>query len=125
MSGAPELEPDALLRALGRHAERTAPPFDRMWRTAQAQVDAPRPRPFPLQPGFAVAGIAALVAIVMTIFGGVWRDRETRVDIVQWRSPTAFLLDTPGIEWLRSVPRIADSAIGGTAPHLIERKETR
>jgi hypothetical protein len=125
MSGTPELEPDALLRALGRHAERMAPPFDPMWRTAQAQVDAPRPRPLPLLPGFAVAVVAALVAIVMTIFGGAGRDRETRVDIAQWRSPTAFLLDTPGIEWLRSVPRIADSAIGGTAAPLIERRETR
>ena len=96
-----------------------------MWRTAQAQVDAPARGRFPLRPGFAVAGIAALVAIVMTIFGGGGRDREMRVDIAQWHSPTAFLLDTPGIEWLRSVPRIADSAIGGTAAPLIERKETR
>jgi hypothetical protein len=125
MSGAPELEPDALLRALGRHAERTAPPFDRMWRAAQAQVDAPRPRPFPLRPGFAVTGIAALIAIVVTIFGGGGRDREMRLDMAQWHSPTAFLLDTPGIEWLRSVPRITDSAIGGTTAPLIERKEAR
>lgn len=125
MSSTPELEPDALLRALGRHGKRTAPPFDRVWRAAQAQVDAHRARPFSLRPGFAVAGIAALVAIVMTIFVGAGRDRETRVDIAQWRSPTAFLLDTPGIEWLRSVPRIADSAIGGTAAPLIERRETR
>lgn len=125
MSDTPELEPDTLLRALGRHAERTAPPFDPMWRAAQAQVDAARPRPLPLRSGFAVAGIAALVAIVMTILGGGERDRETSVDIAQWRSPTAFLLDTPGIEWLRSVPRIADSAIGGPAAPLIERKEIR
>ena len=120
---APELDPDELLRALGQHAERTAPPFDTMWRTARAQVDAARPRSLPLRSGFAVAGIAALVAIVMTITGE--RDLEMRVDIAQWRSPTAFLLDTPGIEWLRSVPRIPDSAIGGTTPPLIERKETR
>ena len=38
MSRAPELEPDALLRSLGHHAEQTALPFDRMWRAAQAQV---------------------------------------------------------------------------------------
>ena len=125
MSGAPESEPDALLRAIGRHAKRTAPPFYRMWHAAQAQIDAPRPRPFPLRSGFAVAGIAALAAIVMTVFGGGWRDREKPVDIVQWHSPTAFLLDTPGIEWLRNVPRVADPAIGGTAAPLIERKETR
>ena len=122
---APEFEPDKLLRALGQHAERTAPPFDAMWRTARAQVDAARPRLLPLRSGFAVAGIAALVAIVMTILGGGERDREMRVDIAQWRSPTAFLLDTPGIEWLRSVPRIPDSPIGGTTTPLIERKETR
>ena len=125
MSGPPDREPDALLRALGRHAAQTAPPFERGGRAAQAQVDAPRTRPFLLRPGFAVVGIAALVAIVMTILGGGERDRETRVDIAQWHSPTAFLLDTPGIEWLRSVPRITDSAIGGTAAPLIERKETR
>jgi hypothetical protein len=125
MSDPPEREPDALLRALGRHAERTAPPFDRVWRAAQAQVGAPRSRPFSPRLSFAVAGITALVAIVLTILGGGGPDRETRVDIAQWHSPTAFLLDTPGIEWLRSAPRIADSAIGGTAAPLIERKETR
>ena len=125
MSRAPELDPDALLRSLGQHAKQTAPPFDRMWRTAQARVDAARPRPFLLWPGFAVTGIAALIAIVVTIFSGGGRDREMRVDMAQWHSPTAFLLDTPGMEWLRSVPRIADSAIGGTAAPLIERKETR
>lgn len=125
MSDAPQPEPDALLRALRRHAERTAPPFERVWRKAQAQVDARRSRWFPLRPGFAVAGIAALVAIVVTIFGGPERDRETRVDIAQWHSPTAFLLETPGIEWLRSVPRIADPAIGRTATPQVEPMEAR
>ena len=125
MSGAPESEPDALLRAVARHAERTAPPFDRMWRTAQAQVDARQSRPSHLRCGVAAAGVAALVVIVMTFFAGTSSDREARVDIAQWRSPTAFLLDTPGSEWRRSVPRISDSAIGGSLAPLIERKEPR
>lgn len=125
MSGTPESGPDALLRAVARHAERTAPPFDRMWRAAQARVDARHARPARLRSGVAAAGVAALVVIVVTIFAGAWPDRRARLDIAQWRSPTAFLLDTPGSEWRRSVPRIADPAIGGSALPLPEHRETR
>ena len=125
MSGIPESEPDALLREVARHAERTAPPFDRMWRAAQARVDARHSRTPHFRSRVAVAGVAALVVIVMTFFAGTWTDREARVDLAQWRSPTEFLLDTPGSEWRRSVPRIADPAIGGSLAPLIERKETR
>ena len=107
MSDPPELEPDALLRALGRHAKRTAPPFDRVWRAAQAQVDAPRSRPFPLRPAFAVAGIAALVAIVMTISaaeGAIARRVSTLRNGTRQRRSCSIRLASNGCAAFRGSP---------------------
>lgn len=39
------------------------------------------------------------------------RPRQPVVAITEWRSPTNFLLVSPGDEWLKSVPRLDESVV--------------
>lgn len=59
-----------------------------------------------------LAGAAAVAAIVvaMVMMPGRAGDERTRMTTelssVEWRSPTDFLLETPGAELMRTTPRI-------------------
>ncbi len=95
-------------RAWRDEVERMAPPFRRPLRRAR------RPRRAPI-------GVAAAV-LAMVVIGTVWmvsrRDTSSppnlvALDATWWVAPTDFLLMTPGIDLLRSVPNIG---VGLSAP---------
>jgi len=96
MSG-PEREPDlaAAFRALRGADEERCPPFDGVLRQARGRSrrSAPSWRP--------VATVAAL--LVLAVFA-VWTGRRTAgppaPSLTAWKSPTDFLLATPGRELL-------------------------
>ena len=85
-----------------------APPFGRMWAAAR------RPRRPRRRVGFAVAAAALALA-------GLWlrTDRRPATEslsapsVAQWRSPTEFLLDTPGRDLLSAVPALESPSVLG------------
>ncbi len=95
--------------ALRRQELEAVPPFRRVWAAARARR---RPRP---RVRFAVAAVA------LAILGLLWLRPDTRPapesgtspSIAQWRSPTDFLLATPGRELLSTVPALGSPAIPG------------
>ena len=84
-----------------------APPFRRVWAAARARR---RPRP---RVRFAAAAVA------LAILGLLWLrpdrgpapESGTSPSIAQWRSPTDFLLATPGRELLSTIPALGGPAI--------------
>lgn len=64
--------------------------------------------------------LAAAAAVVAAAGTGVWLARSSsdtpvpavdgrEVTLASWQSPTDFLLDTPGVELLRTTPDIRES----------------
>jgi len=99
--------------ALREEAAREAPEFDGLWR--QAAAARGRRRRIPLGTWLALAGAAGAL-----LYAAVRRDAPSALPVEtvtmpmlgQWRSPTAFLLRTPGEELLTTVPSL------GSAPSL-------
>ena len=87
-----------------------APPFGRVWAAARAKW---RPRP---RVRLAVAGALALAVLTLLWLHpdtGPAPESGTSQSIAQWRSPTDFLLATPGRELLSTVPALGGPAIPG------------
>jgi hypothetical protein len=88
----------------------TAPPFRRVWAAARAKRP-PRPR----------VRLAVAAAVALTFVALLWLrpdtgpapESGTSLSIAQWRSPTDFLLATPGSELLSTVPALGGPAIRG------------
>jgi hypothetical protein len=96
-----------LFAELRRREQQAAPSFPRVWAAAQARRE-PRPR---LR--FALAA-AAIVALLL----GWPRSKPVRAPdapsaVARWRSPTAFLLATPGRELLSTIPALGAPALPG------------
>ena len=90
--------------------ERTAPPFDRVLNAARARVARRQSHRLYYIVGAAAALFAFLVAPVPWRQGtGVPPVQTTSIS--QWKSPTDFLIDTPGQKLLKTVPRIGDGFI--------------
>jgi hypothetical protein len=91
-----------------------APAFDRVLRTAA------RPVARPTAQLAAVAGIVLSVAAVLfwsiQLRERTARHAETAIPLADWRSPTDFLLETPGNALLREVPRIGDPSPNEPVP---------
>jgi len=92
-----------------------APPFERSW--AQAQAGRRRAAD-PWRPLCWAAGGALLAALSLV---AVFNPRvpytagpTAAVSVSQWRSPTDFLLQSPGDPLLRSLPRLGASLEGTT-----------
>lgn len=91
-------------RALRREDLENVPPFQRVWKAAR---EGRRPRRH-------VAAWATALAAVVLILAVLWLPRasietparDAAIPIVEWRSPTDFLLDTPGRALLATVPTI-------------------
>jgi hypothetical protein len=92
-----------------------APPFRRVWAAARASRANGRPR----RRGRLAAAAAA--ALTLALLALLWRrpergpapDPETSASIAQWKSPTDFLLATPGRELLSTVPSLGAPSITG------------
>lgn len=92
-----------------REEQEAAPPFRRVWAAARAQR---RPRP---RVRFAIAAVALALVALLWLRPDTGRAPEpgTSPSIAQWRSPTDFLLATPGRELLSTVPALGDPATLG------------
>jgi hypothetical protein len=111
-------------RHLRQTEERDAPPFDEVWEAARSRATESRSRRL----YYRVAAAAALLALLAV--PALWRQRRRQApevtaaqiaSISQWKSPTAFLIETPGQELLKTVPRIGD---GFMDMRTLNREET-
>jgi hypothetical protein len=71
----------------------------------------PRADPKRLSAGVALAAALAVVIAVAVVWiprSGRRAMRRPEVSITEWKSSTDFLLRTPGLEMLRTVPRIGE-----------------
>jgi len=119
----PELEREFSIAR--REAQRRTPEFARMWGEAgriSAGSGGRSARPIRL-----AAGAAAILAVTMAGLL-LWNGRGTRTSpraaaeaeatITSWKAPTDFLLETPGIEILTTLPAI------GPAPPFPSAEDT-
>ncbi len=100
-------------RELRQSEERYIPPFAQVWEAALGHVPGPHSR--------AVLSRLALAAVlVLLVAPAMWwwsrrpdldRSPVATVPIAHWKSPTAFLIDTPGREMLQTTPRIGDGFV--------------
>jgi hypothetical protein len=102
---------------LRRADERQAPSFAETWEAANSRAGRHA------EPAFRLATAAA--AIVLLI-GATWLVRgrppaRPAAQLSQWRSPTASLLETPGLQLLRTTPRLGEPFGIGTV--MREREE--
>jgi hypothetical protein len=80
----------------------------------------------------AAAGLAVMIAVVVMSIPRSGRRTigSPEISITEWKSSTDFLLRTPGLELLRTVPRIGDWPVptgtkGGRRPSPASRPTTR
>jgi len=101
--------------ALRREEDQHAPEFTRLWR-AGAGARRRQTR------WFAAAACALVALLALLWIRSVQRraDDKTVASITEWKAPTDFLLDTPGRELLRTVPKIGEwqvyTAMPGATP---------
>ena len=122
-------DPDDDLRGafknLRAEQERSTPPFKGLWRRAQSRA---RPR-FSVRPSW-FAAASLLLAVGLAMFTVICKTPSARVatapaflrlpspdgtNLIQWRSPTDSLLNTPGANWLTTTFHPESHAL--PAPH--------
>jgi hypothetical protein len=87
----------AAFSALRREEEASCPPFADVWRRARKRV----PRSAARRRAWIAATTAAAVAVaLLAAWIGLRTPPQPIPSIAAWRSPTAFLLETPGREVL-------------------------
>lgn len=125
---------DALREAfveLRRAEERAAPPLPGLMSRASARGTRGQTRSRWLVPPWTAVRWAAPVAVLAAVALGLWfgreggrpRPRTTAGEVptlAHWVAPTDFLLDTPGVELLRSTPQIPAPLPLGLEPILTE-----
>lgn len=107
----------AWFRDLRSSEARSIPPFAEVWEAAAGHALRPRSRAVLSRLAVAVAMLVLLAAPAIW-----WRNRHAEakrsqvaaVPIANWKSPTAFLIDTPGREMLRTTPRIGYGSLDMT-----------
>jgi hypothetical protein len=98
-------------RQLRQTEEGDAPPFDEVWEVARSRTARSRSRRL-----YYRLGTAAALFALLTVAALWWQNRRQTHDVTvvqmasisQWKSPTAFLIETPGQKLLKTVPRIGD-----------------
>ncbi len=88
-----------------------------------------------LRSGFAGRFIAATACVAMILAAALWlqlfphRERDSGQPVAalaQWKAPTDFLLQTPGREWLQSVPTLDLSQdFAGAFPRTHDRRRQK
>lgn len=122
MSG-PERDQDlaAAFRALRRADEERCPPFNAVLRQARGRSQGSTPS-FRV-----VATVAALLVLaVLAVWTGLRTAGPPEPSITAWKSPTDFLLATPGRELLSTPaglrPSLLDLGQTGFPPSPVERR---
>ncbi len=105
---------------LRREEERCAPAFSSLWAAATVRAQSPAPsgagQPRP------VSRAAALVWLVVLLVAAFYAalgppaepppaGRGEVVALSQWRAPSDVLLETPGRQLLRTVPKLSESSV--------------
>jgi hypothetical protein len=105
----PDNDPELASRfaALRRDEEEQCPPFDEFRRRTRAR-SAMHHRPL-----FAATAVVGLAILVFAVWIGLRTDRpaEPIPSIAEWRSPTGFLLETPGREVLSAPAGLGRSVL--------------
>ena len=112
-------------RELRQTEERDAPPFNEVWEVARSQATRSRSRHL-----YYRVGTVAALFVFLAVPALWWQNRRQAPDVTvaqiasisQWKSPTAFLIETPGQQLLRTVPRIGDGFMDMRALNPEERR---
>lgn len=103
---------DSLLPLVARGAEPSSDLSVRIIAAAEASETQYRPH---FWRNWALAGAAALIAIVAVVLSGHRPSGLTEMELrqaqalAQWQAPTDVLLQTPGQEFLNSTPKLGES----------------
>jgi len=115
---------DMLRRRFGvlrREEEEHAPEFGRLWH-GRAHARRPQTRWFMA----AACVLVALLAFLWIRSAQRHSEEKAVASITQWKTPTDFLLETPGRELLRTVPEIGQwhvyTAMPGATPSPAGKK---
>jgi hypothetical protein len=115
---------DMLLRrfsVLRREEEQQAPEFATLWK-ARAGARRRQGRWF----AATACALIALLAFLWIRSAQRSPEEKTVASITEWKAPTDFLLETPGRELLRTVPKIGQwqvyTAMPGATPFPVEKK---
>ena len=99
-----------LFEELRRADEASAPPLKDVLQRKRAGRGAPGRSAFLRVATLAALLVAAaLVAVLVRWPAGETAEREPPVTLAQWKSPTDWLLRTPGSELLDELPKLPDS----------------
>jgi hypothetical protein len=105
--------------ALRREDEQSVPGFAGLWR---ARARSPRRWTYWLATAACAVVILAGLLWLRSVRPGSKVDKT--VSITEWKAPTDFLLETPGREMLRTVPRL-ESNVGGLGGYMALRPPSR
>jgi hypothetical protein len=115
--------------ALRREDEQSVPGFAGLWRVRPGRVRPGRVRPRSSRRWD--CWLAAAACVVVILAGLLWlrsvqpgSNVERTVSITEWKAPTDFLLETPGRELLRTVPRL-ESNVGGLGGYIAPKPQRR
>jgi len=110
---------DDTLRAAFAEAHRTdaerMPTFDKVWRAARHGT---RPGSSPLPWLVTCASLVAAAGLAMWLVNQLGPPPAQLPSGTSWRGPTDFLLETPGLVTLRTVPQLAP-----TLPDSVSRPD--
>ena len=97
----------AALAEAHRHDEAKMPSFERVWKEAgQGPVQHPSPLPWLMT----CASLAGALGLAAWLIGQLGPPPAQFPGGTRWNGPTDFLLETPGLVTLRTVPEFPDAA---------------
>jgi hypothetical protein len=101
---------------LRKEEEAQAPEFARLLKARAEQVR----RWSPAYVAATALSLAITIAAALWLVHGPWRTRQGMqapvASITAWKSPTDFLLETPGSEMLRNMPELGVSRVEAMPP---------
>ncbi len=100
-----------LFLALRQEDERVAPSFAAQWTTALAQTGTARRASRAVRVVAATTALVAGLGVSVVILRHAARPPAGAIPIFQWRSPTGFLLTSPGELLLATVPHLGESVV--------------
>jgi hypothetical protein len=100
-------DPERAIREAVEAAHRAdaPPPFERLWR---AGAGGRRRRAWL---GLAAGAAAAAAAVLVAVRVGPGRSDRPAPDLPRWTSPTDFLLEVPGLDFLKTAPALRPPAV--------------
>ena len=108
-------------RQLRQTEEHDAPPFNEVWEGARARTTWKQSRRL-----YYRVATAAASFVILAVPALWWQNRRQGPDVTasisQWKSPTDFLIETPGQKLLNTVPHIGDGFMDMPALNAEEKR---